>query len=247
MELGLTGRVAVVCGASSGLGLACAESLAAEGAQVAMVARSRDRLVLEAERVGGLPIVADLTVAEARERIVTETIERFGKIDILVNNGPSTPPGSATELTADSLRAAFEAFLLSTVDLTNHCLPWLERSEAGRIINLESISVSEPIPWLATSNAVRPGVIGWAKTLADELGPKGITVNSIATGGILTALTRSRLAGRDLPTEWPDIPLRRLGRPEEIGDVVCFLASDRASYVTGAVVRVDGGRTRGLL
>jgi len=247
VELGLTGRVAVVCGASSGLGLACAESLAAEGAQVAMVARGRDRLVLQAERLGGLPIVADLTIAEARERIVTETIERYGKIDILVNNGPSTPPGSATELTADSLRAAFEAFLLSTVDLTNHCLPWLERSEAGRVINLESISVSEPIPWLATSNAVRPGVIGWAKTLADELGPKGITVNSIATGGILTELTRSRLAGRELPTEWPDIPLRRLGRPEEIGDVVCFLASDRASYVTGAVVRVDGGRTRGLL
>jgi 3-oxoacyl-[acyl-carrier protein] reductase len=247
MELGLTGRVAVVCGASSGLGLACAESLAAEGAQLAMVARGRERLEREAERLGGLPIVADLTIAEARERIVTETIKRFGQIDILVNNGPSTPPGSASGLTVETLRQAVEAFLVSTVDLTNHCLPWLERSEAGRIINLESISVSEPIPWLATSNAVRPGVIGWAKTLADEVGPKGITVNSIAIGGILTELTLSRLGGADLPSEWPDIPLGRLGRPEEIGDVVCFLASARASYVTGAVVRVDGGRTRGLL
>ena len=247
MELGLTGRVAIVCGASSGLGFACAESLAAEGVQVAMVARGRERLEPAAERLGGLPIVADLTVAEARERVVAETIERFGKLDILVNNGPSTPPGSARELSVESLRAAVEAFLVSTVDLTNHCLPWLERSDQGRIVNLESVSVSEPIAWLATSNAVRPGVIGWAKTLAAEVGPKGITVNSIATGGILTELTRSRLAGRDLPTEWPDIPLRRLGRPEEIGDVVCFLASARASYVTGAVVRVDGGATRSLL
>ena len=196
MELGLNGRVAVVCGASSGLGLACAESLAAEGAHVAMVARGRDRLVLEAERARR---AADRRRPDRRrgaradrhrdDRALRQ--DRHPRQQRAEHAARTRPPSSPSSRCAQ----AVEAFLVSTVDLTNHCLPWLERSEAGRIINLESISVSEPIPWLATSNAVRPGVIGWAKTLADELGPKGITVNSIATGGILTELTRSRLAG----------------------------------------------------
>ena len=247
MQLGLEGRTAIVCGSSYGIGLACAESLASEGAKVAMVARGRARLEQEAERIGALAIRGDLTVPADLERIVRRTLEAFGALDILVNNGPSTPNGGALATDLQQLEEAVEALLLSRVRLTRLCLPHLERSAAGRIVNIESSSVYEPIPNLVLSNAVRPGAVGWAKTLADEVGPQGITVNSIATGGILTPLTLERFGGKPPPSELPNIPLRRLGRPEEIGDVVCFLASDRASYITGTVIRVDGGRARALL
>src|SRR5262249_50005366 len=137
--------------------------------------------------------------------------------------------------------------LLSVVRLTNLCLPHLERSGRGRVINIESTSVREPIDNLALSNAVRPGVIGWAKTLAREVGPKGITVNTIAPGSIDTDRARSLTGGRGpSPEALEAIAVRRWGRPDEIGSVACFLASEQASYVTGAVVTVDGGRTRSL-
>ncbi len=246
MELGLKGRTAIVCGASSGIGLACAESLAREGANVAMVARGREALAREADRVGALAVRADLTIPRDVERIVERTVEAFGGIDVLVNNGPSTPTGGALATTDEQLEQAVEALLLSRVRLTRLCVPHLRRSEAGRIINIESTSVYEPIPTLVLSNAVRPGAVGWFKTLADELGPDGVTVNSIGVGPIHTPLTERR-QGAAPAAEQPGIPLRRLGRPEEIGDVVCFLASDRASYITGTTVRVDGGRARALI
>ncbi len=239
MDLGLSGRTAIVCGASAGMGLATAEALSAEGANVAMFARRRDELQREAERLGALPVRGDLTNPKDLERLVEKTLQAFGGIDILVNNGGGPPRTSALELTDESVESAVELLLLSAIRLTNLCLPHLRQSGHGRIVNITSSSVREPIDNLALSNSVRPGVIGWAKTLAREIGPDAVTVNSIAPGRIQTA----RLLAEDAET----IPLRRVGQPKEIADVICFLASDRASYVTGAVIPVDGGMTRLLL
>jgi 3-oxoacyl-[acyl-carrier protein] reductase len=247
VDLGLKGRTAIVCGASSGMGLAIAESLAAEGANVAMFARRRDLLAREAERIGALGVRGDLTNPADLERLVNRTVEAFGGIDILVNNGGGPPRGPATELDDHGLEHAFELLLLSAVRLTNLCLRQLERSGHGRIVNITSSSVRQPIDSLALSNAIRPGVIGWAKTLARELGPHKITVNSIAPGRIETDRLEELYANRSRAADMEEIPLRRFGKPAEIGDIVCFLASERASYVTGAVIPVDGGLTRPLL
>jgi 3-oxoacyl-[acyl-carrier protein] reductase len=244
MDLGLKGRTAIVCGASSGIGLAIAESLADEGANVAMFARRRDLLQREAERIGALAVRGDVTNPPDLERLVDRTLEAFGGIDILVNNGGGPPRTSAESIDDDALESAVELLLFSAVRLTNLCLRELRRSGRGRIINITSSSVREPIDNLALSNAIRPGVIGWAKTLAREVGPDGITVNSIAPGKIDTA----RLAeDGSRAEELARIPARRFGRPREVADVVTFLASDQAAYLSGVVLAVDGGLTRSLL
>jgi 3-oxoacyl-[acyl-carrier protein] reductase len=247
MELGLTGRTAIVCGASSGMGLAIAEALAAEGASVAMFARRRELLEREAERLGALAVRGDLTNPADLKRLVDRTVEAFGGIDILVNNGGGPPRTSALEITDETIEAAVELLLLSAIRLTRLCLPQLERSGRGRVINITSSSVREPIDNLALSNSVRPGLVGWAKTLAREVGPKKITVNSIAPGRIETARLAEAFAGRPRAEDLEQIPLRRFGAPSEVASVVCFLASDPAAYVTGSVIPVDGGLTRSLL
>jgi len=245
-NLGLEGRAAIVCGASAGIGLGIAESLAESGANVVMFARRTEPLEREAARLGGLAVVGDVTSPEDVARLVQVTVDRLGGIDILVNNSGGPPRTPAVGLTDEQLEAAVQLLLVSVVRLTGLCLPYLERSACARIVNVTSSTVREPIDNLALSNAVRPGVIGWAKTLARELGPKGITVNSVAPGRIDT--DRIREVYPDGPTEadLQTIPLRRLGTRREIGDVVAFLCSDRAAYVTGAVIPVDGGLTRGL-
>jgi 3-oxoacyl-[acyl-carrier protein] reductase len=196
----------------------------------------------EADRIGALAVRGDLTVPNDLARLVDQTVDAFGGIDILVNNGGGPPPCPATGVDDQAVESAVELLLLSTVRLTKLCLPHLESSGRGRIVNIESSSVRSPIDNLALSNAVRPGVVGWMKTLAREVAPNGITVNTIAPGQIDTDRLRS-IGGGD-----PDaVPMRRLGDAAEIAAVVCFLASDRAGYVTGAVVPVDGGLTRNLL
>jgi len=244
VDLGLAGRTAIVCGASKGIGLAIAEALVAEGANVTMFARRRDVLEREAERLGALAVDGDVTDADALQRLVDRTVEAFGGIDVLVNNSGGPPRGPARGLTAEDGEDAVQLLLVSAIRLTELCLPHLERSGRGRVVNVESSTVREPADGLALSNIVRPGVVGWAKSLAREVGPAGITINTVCPGRIETERLREAY-----PTEEQiaRIPLGRVGEPRELGDVVCFLASDRASYVTGAVIPVDGGMTRSLL
>jgi 3-oxoacyl-[acyl-carrier protein] reductase len=247
MDLGLDGRTAIVCGASAGIGLAIAEGLAEEGARVAMFARRRDVLEREAERIGGLAVRGDVTNPRDLERLVERTLEAFGGIDILIVNSGGPPRGPALGLEAAAVEAAVELLLLSAVRLTGLCLPHLEASGRGRIVCIESSTVREPVDNLVLSNAVRPGVVGWAKSLAREVGTRGITINTIATGRIDTARLAEVYPDGPPESELAAIPLRRLGTPRELANVVCFLASDKADYVTGATIPVDGGLTRFLL
>ncbi len=247
MDLGLRGKTAIVCGASSGLGLAAAEALAEEGANVTMFARRREQLELDAERIGALAVRGDVTNAADLERLVAKTLEAFGGIDILVWNGGGPPSGKASEVDEHSLEAAFELLLVPAVRLVRLCLPHLEQSSAGRIVAVTSLTAKEPTDHLPLSNAIRPGLVGYLKTLSRELGPKGITVNCVAPGRIDTPrLTEIYGENGPPPAELEQIPARRLGTPREFGDVVCFLASARASYVSGTTVLVDGGMSRGL-
>ena len=246
MDLGLKGRTARVCGASSGLGLASAEALAAEGANVTMFARRRDVLEREADRIGALAVRGDVSLPQDLERVVATTLEAFGGLDILVWNSGGPPAGTGTEVTPDTLEQAIELMLTPAVRLVGLCLPHLDRSDGGRILAITSIAAKEPTAHLALSNTLRPAVTGWLKTLATELGPRGITVNCVAPG--LIATPRLEYLYPEGPTEeqLSDIPLRRWGEPREFGDVVCFLASERARYVSGQTVVVDGGLQKAL-
>jgi 3-oxoacyl-[acyl-carrier protein] reductase len=246
MDLGLENRTAIVCGASSGIGLGIAESLAGEGANVVMFARRRELLEQQAERLGGVAVPGDVTIAEDLERLVSTAVDTYGGIDILVNNSGGPSRTTAAELDAAKVEAAVQLLLVSIVRLTGLCLPHLERSPAGRVVTVTSSSVREPIDNLALSNSIRPGIAGWSKSLARELGPKGITVNCIAPGRIDTDRVREVYPDGPTAEDLATIPLRRLGTTREVGDVAAFLCSDRASYVSGIVVLVDGALTRGL-
>jgi 3-oxoacyl-[acyl-carrier protein] reductase len=245
MDLGLGGRTAIVCGASSGMGLAVAEALAAEGANVAMFARRRDLLEREAERLGALAVRGDLTNPSHLEALVDQTLKAFGGLDVLVLNGGGPPAGSAVAMSAEQVETAVELLLVPFVRLVGLTLPHLRASGRGRIVAIESTSVKEPIANLALSNAVRPGVVGWLRTLARELGPDGITVNTIGPGRIDTERLRSLVPAGFSEADLEPVALGRVGTPAEIANVVCFLASDRASYVTGTLLPVDGGLLNG--
>jgi len=246
VDLGLKDRTALVTGASSGLGLATAEALAAEGANVAMFARRRDLLEREADRLGALAIRGDVSIPKDLERAVETTVKAFGGIDVLVWNAGGPKPGPATAVTPESLEHALEVLFLPAVRLLQLCLPHLEASAGGRIVAITSLAAKEPTDHLALSNAIRPGLTGWMKSLARELGPKGITVNCVAPGRIATARLDELYPDGPSEADLAEIPLRRWGEPREFGDVVCFLASDRARYVTGQTVVVDGGMQRAL-
>jgi 3-oxoacyl-[acyl-carrier protein] reductase len=246
VDLGLKGRTALVFGASSGLGLASAEALAGEGANVTMFARRRDELERQADRIGALAVRGDVTLPQDLERAVAMTIEAFDGLDILVWNHGGPPPGGAGDATPDMVEQAIELMVQPLVRLVPLVLPHLEQSAGGRIVAITSLAAKEPTQHLALSNMFRPSIHGYLKTLADDVGPKGITVNCVAPGRIATA--RLEQLYPEGPTEEAvaQIPLRRWGEPREFGEVVCFIASERARYVSGQTIVVDGGLQRAL-
>lgn len=259
MDLGLGGKAALVTAASKGMGKACALGLAAEGARVAMCARTERDLRAAADEVRArtgaevIAIPADVTSADQVQALVKGTRAAFGGIDILVANAGGPPRGYFDELADEQWYGAFEVSLLSVVRLIREVLPSMRERRWGRIITIQSSSVKQPIDGLDLSNAIRPGTAGLMKTLSSELGRDNILVNTVCPGRILTdrLLGGARQAG--VPTEeylvkaGADVPLGRVGTPEEFANVVVFLASERASYVTGVALQVDGGLVRGLL
>ncbi|HET8607468.1 MAG TPA: SDR family oxidoreductase [Gaiellaceae bacterium] len=247
MDLGLRGRTAIVGGASSGLGLACAQALAEEGANVVAFARRGELLEREAERIGAVPVVADVREPADLERVVQTAVERFGGVDVLVPNSGGPPPSTATELDADSVQSAVDLLLKPVVRLVGLALPHLLASDQGRIVLIASLAVREPTRNLALTNSVRPGVVGYMKSLATELGPRGITVNSVGPGRLATARMQELYGDGPPAEELRQIPVGRLGDPRELGDLVAFLCSSRASYITGTLIQVDGGLARSLL
>jgi 3-oxoacyl-[acyl-carrier protein] reductase len=246
MDLGLSGRTALVCGASSGLGLASAEALGEEGANVVLFARRSELLEEHAARLHGVAVVGNVTEDADLERAVSTAADRFGSLDIVVWNSGGPPPGTAEDADDPSLESAYRLLLRPAVSLVRLALPHLERSPGGRILALSSLAALEPSTHLALSNTFRPALIGWLKTLSREVGPKGITVNCVAPGRIATARLDELYPDGPSEAQLEEIALRRWGSPREFGDVVCFLASERARYITGHTLVVDGGLHRAL-
>jgi 3-oxoacyl-[acyl-carrier protein] reductase len=242
MDLGLKGRTALVLGASSGLGLASAEALAAEGANVLLFARTQENVDREAARIGGTGFAGDVRSEGDVQRAVETAVERYGGLDIVVANGGGPPPGTASEVTRAQVADAVELLLLPVVTLVQAALPHLRKSDQGRIVLIASTSVREPIPQIPLSNAVRPGVVGYMKSLSKDLAPDGITVNTVAPGRMATPRMLQLSGGKEPPPEAvADIPAGRFGQPRELGDVVAFLCSQQASYVNGTLIPIDGG------
>ena len=252
MDLGLEGTAAIVGGASAGMGLAISQALAAEGCAVTMCARDEARLQASAARIpGAIAIAGDVRDAALLERLVDETVAARGRLDIVVNNAGGPPPGTFESTPDEAWADAFELSLRSVVRLTRLALPHLRASGRGRVVNITSWSVREPIPHLILSNAIRPGVLGLAKSLAHELGRDGITVNTIAPGKVATGRMRELWEARPDPAaaeaeDIATIPVGRMGAPEEIAAAVAFLCSTQAGYISGAVLPVDGGALRGV-
>jgi 3-oxoacyl-[acyl-carrier protein] reductase len=264
MDLGLQDKVAIVMAASKGLGRACATALAAEGARVTIGARGTQALEKTAQEIQKatmsqvLAVPTDVTKAEDVEAIVAATIGEFGHIDILVNNAGGPPAGNFASFGDAQWQAAFELNLLSTVRLVRLVLPHMRKTGSGRIITIVSTSVKQPIDGLLLSNAIRSGVVGLAKTLSVELAPDNITVNNVCPGRILTDRLRQIYHINErvqqgvseeavLKEMAQDVPMGRVGKPEELGALVAFLASQQAAYITGTTIQVDGGLVRSLL
>ncbi len=263
MDLGLKGRVAIVAAASKGLGRAVAEELAREGTQVAICARTAKDLEATAaaiEKETGRKVFqqpVDVTQAAAVERFVNEVDRQFGRIDICVTNAGGPPAKTFTEITVEEWRAAVELTLLSAVYFARGVLPRMQKQRWGRLITMTSITVKQPLEHLMLSNSIRAAVTGLAKTLANEFGPFGITVNNVCPGHTLTQRLEelaaaqgraARLTRDQMIEKWAaEVPLRRLGRPEEFAAMVAFLASERASYINGVSIAIDGGRVESLL
>ncbi|MBI3998146.1 MAG: SDR family oxidoreductase [Armatimonadetes bacterium] len=267
MHLGLGGRVAIVAGSSRGLGRAIAEGLAAEGARVVICSRTPDAVARAAAAINGLdacrasggeavPVVADVSRPDDIDRLVGPALDRWGRIDILVTNAGGPPSGPVASLTDAQWTLAVETLLLSVVRLSRAVIPTMQKQRWGRILHVASFTVKQPLSNLALSNAVRLAVVGLAKTQTVELAPYNILVNTLCPGPIATdrlnELTQQYAKREGTSFEdakqrlWlSQIPLGRLGEPREFADLAVFLASDRASFLTGGTYQVDGGAVRG--
>ena len=263
MDLGLRDRVALVAAASKGLGRAVAEALAAEGARVTICARGaaelEDTRAAIAEQTGTdvQAVVADLATRDGIDRVAQAALERHGRVDVLVTNAGGPPAGPFEQQAWEHWESAVHLTLRSAVELTRHVLPGMREQRWGRIINITSIAVKQPVDGLILSNSLRAAVTGWARTLATEVAAHGVTVNNVLPGYTRTdrvqQLNAVRANAEGVGIEEiqrrveHQIPMRRLGEPREFAAMVAFLASERASYITAQSIAVDGGWIRGLL
>jgi 3-oxoacyl-[acyl-carrier protein] reductase len=248
MDLGLSGRVALVTGASRGIGLGIARSLAREGARVAIAARSPEGLERAASRIEGevVTIVADVADVDRVASLPSEVEAELGPLDILIANAGGPPPGGALENAREEWESAYDALVLAPRTLIEAAIPGMRKRGWGRIVSVSSTSVREPIPGLALSNAHRMAMVGLLKTLASEVAGEGITVNTVATGQIATDRLAELVGSLEAAEERArrQVPAGRLGTPDEYGDLVAFLCSERAAYLTGTVIPLDGGALR---
>lgn len=262
MDLELKGRAALVAAASRGLGRACALAFAREGADVAICARGEQALRTTEKEIAmtGVRVmatVADMSVAADCERFVAQAAEVLGRVDVLVTNSGGPPAGPADSFEDAAYQEALEGNFLSAVRLCRAALPHMRRGGWGRILNITSIAAKQPIDGLVLSNSARAAVVGFAKTLANELASEGITVNTLCPGPTLTdrieslARQRAERSGtsveEELRAQERDVPMGRLGRPEEFAALVAFLASEQAAFITGATIQIDGGVIRSLM
>ncbi len=261
MDLGLKGKVAIVAGSSKGLGKAVALELAREGASVVICSRNETALLEAAQEIGTqtgmqvLALPADVAKPADVESLVSRTVARFGRVDILVNNAGGPPPGTFETLGDEEWAKAIELNLLSAVRLSRAVLPHMKKAGGGRIINITSLAAKEPMDGLILSNSARAGVLGLAKTMSQELGKYNITVNSVLPGWHLTDRVAQTQKFKSEQQKRPieeiqaevtkSIPLGRMGQPEDLAAAVAFLASDRAGYISGVALLVDGGLSRG--
>ncbi|HEY6091685.1 MAG TPA: SDR family oxidoreductase [Gemmatimonadales bacterium] len=238
MNLGLNGRVALVCGGTRGIGRAVADLLAEEGALVAVNGRDAKTA----------PFPADVAVPAQAEKLVHDVAKKFGRLDVLFCNAGGPPAASFKDQPADAWQKAIDLNLLSTISLTRAAVPIMTKAKWGRIICLTSVAALQPLPGLILSSTARAGVLGFAKALSDEVARDGITVNSICPGFIDTERIQELTKARPemIKQRMAETPIGRIGTPEELAAAVAFLASERASYITGAVLEVDGGFTRSI-
>ena len=263
MNLGLEGKVAFVAAASKGLGRAVAEELAAEGASLVLCARNAETLNLVSKQIAKtsgvpvLPVAADVSEAEEVAKAVQSGIEKFGRIDILVTNAGGPPSGRFDDLSREMWENATRLTLNSVLELTRAVLPGMKERKWGRILNITSITVKQPVDNLMLSNSLRAAVTGFARTLANEVATHGITVNNILPGYTRTerveelakaAAEREGISAAEANAKWEaEIPMGRLGEPGEFAALAAFLVSERASYITGTSIPVDGGWIRSLI
>ncbi|MFQ6045933.1 MAG: SDR family oxidoreductase [Gemmatimonadales bacterium] len=263
MQLNIEGRVALVCGSSSGLGRAIATTLAEEGCRVALNGRDQARLEAALEAVSARThrevdaFKADVSVRGEAEALVKRVRERFGSVDILVCNAGGPPAGRFDDVSGDNWQAALDLNLLSTIHLCRSAVPIMRRRQWGRIICLTSVAAKQPLTDLILSTTARAGVLGFAKSLADDVASDGITVNAVCPGYMHTERLdelverRATQEGRDAADVArdlvADIPVGRMGEPAELAAAVAFLASERASYITGVALQVDGGFIRSIV
>jgi 3-oxoacyl-[acyl-carrier protein] reductase len=263
MNLGLHGKVALVGGSSQGLGRACAQRLAEEGAAVVLCARTEADVQRAAEEIRAatgaetMAVAADLSTPEGPPRFVQAALDRFGRVDILVHNTGGPPPGDFFAFEDEDWQRAFELLLLSAIRTYRLVIPSMRERKWGRIVNITSITVKEPWTHLILSNVFRVGVVSLAKTLARQLAPEGILINNVCPGSFRTRRSeellrqRAEASGRRLEELLDEvaasIPVGRLGEPGQLADLVTFLCSERASHITGVTISVDGGKVQHIL
>jgi len=261
MDLGLENKVALILAASKGLGFACADALFREGANIMICSRSEENLKQAQKKLRQIErnttqnkvhyVVADLQHEDHIERLVKETMNEFGSIDILIHNAGGPPSAPIHEITKDQWNNSINLNLLSFIRITKLILPIMQNQKRGRIIAITSVSVKQPLDNLVLSNTTRLGVVGYAKSLANEYAKDNILVNVVCPGPTLTnrmqelidqTIQKTGKSEQEVKNIWTNqIPLGRLGRPEELANMVTFLASEKASYITGAVIQIDGG------